>query len=285
MTQAPSKQTKWSCEDKETLRSMYGKATAEQIGLLVSNRNRRAVIIMARRMGLNQTADQTRNKRRYKKWSCNESFFSVIRPVASYWAGILAADGWVKDSKSLVALSLNDKDADHVESFKAAVAYDGPVSRYAYRGRDKGKGVECRVLLCAVPKMVEDLKLNYGVVQSKTRTLMPPAKLDDSNAVAFIAGYVDGDGSVSGDRLQVAGTESVMKWIHEAFNRLFPNRELVRSAKPFENARGADCWHYSVSGARVRMFQDYALSLGLPVMQRKWPIRGTKPSPVLESEK
>src|SRR5437588_2831725 len=125
MTLKGQRQVNWTEAEKDLLRESYGKETAGEIGARVRGRDRRAVILMARRLGLNRSFDEIRNLPRYKWYRVDERYFARIRPEASYWAGFLAADGCIHPTVNSVSLSLSEADVLHVEAFRSAVCYSG----------------------------------------------------------------------------------------------------------------------------------------------------------------
>lgn len=61
------------------------------------------------------------------KYVHNRNFFHTPDTDNSYWAGFLAADGTVQPANQAIVLNLAQKDVLHVEAFKAATHFTGPV--------------------------------------------------------------------------------------------------------------------------------------------------------------
>jgi hypothetical protein len=68
--------------------------------------------------------------------------------------------------------------------------------------------------------MVEDLDKCWGVTSAKTKTLGPPAVVDPTLQLAYVAGHLDGDGFIGGQagrvgafiRCGAIGTEPIIRW-------------------------------------------------------------------------
>ena len=151
----------------------------------------------------------------------NEEFFSEPNGVNSYWAGFLAADGYVNlRSGKILTIHLHRKDRNHLERFKSLTESTAPIRNC----HDK-----CSNFNNSSSKWVDDLQANWSITTNKSLTLRPPPT-DPSRSeinLAFIVGYIDGDGcwdwqvskSQNWDylRLQIEGTLEMLEWIQAVF--------------------------------------------------------------------
>ena len=142
----------------------------------------------------------------------NENFFAEPNLENSYWAGFIAADGCVSTpaGKSLrLSFSLQASDKSHLINFQSSVG-----AGKIYDDVDRNS---CAFYLHS-NKICKDLGHRFGIFPRKTFTLEPP-DLHGDNALAYIAGMIDGDGSYtySGTRprLSLVGTKELLIWISE----------------------------------------------------------------------
>jgi hypothetical protein len=139
-------------------------------------------------------------------------FFARSTPDAAYFAGLLAADGWITARHPEISLALKESDRDMVDRFAASVGASREVR--VYRG-------QARAVVCS-DKLVADLAERWGVRPGKTHDLQPPTIDDRQLQLAYAAGHLDGDGFISGTprsragalvRCGAIGTEDVIRWI------------------------------------------------------------------------
>lgn len=121
-----------------------------------------------------------------KKKGLNEHFFSSNTKAAFYWAGFLAADGWIEACRNRVGLALQKQDYEHLEKFKRATNSEHSICPFmnnsAYRIRFNS------VI------MVEELKTLFNIVPAKTHIYEMPIFEDDYLMLEFLRGYIEGDG-------------------------------------------------------------------------------------------
>lgn len=121
-----------------------------------------------------------------KKKYLNENFFSSNTKAAHYWAGFLAADGWVEGDRNRIGLALQAGDYTHLEKFKEAVGSTHDICPFmnntAYRIRFNSE------------IMTKDLEQNFNIVPAKTRNYTLPIFQEDYLMLEFLRGYVEGDG-------------------------------------------------------------------------------------------
>ena len=121
-----------------------------------------------------------------KKKGLNEYFFSSNTKGAYYWAGFLAADGWIEGDRNRVGLALQKDDILHLEKFKKAVSSDHDICPFmqnsAYRIRFNSE------------QMVKDLNNIFNITPSKTYSYSMPLFEEDYLMLEFLRGYIEGDG-------------------------------------------------------------------------------------------
>ena len=121
-----------------------------------------------------------------KKKSLNEDFFSSNTKACNYWAGFLAADGWIEGDRSRVGLALQAQDIGHLEKFKKAVGSSHDICPFmkdtAYRIRFNSE------------TMVQDLNKIFNITPAKTHTYKIPYFTENYLLLEFLRGYIEGDG-------------------------------------------------------------------------------------------
>jgi LAGLIDADG-like domain len=124
-----------------------------------------------------------------KKKSLNENFFGQKTKAAFYWAGFLAADGWIEGERNRVGLALQKCDIGHLEKFKKAVSSTHDICPFmkdsAFRIRFNSE------------QMTKDLCVNFNITPAKTHTYTMPLFEEDYLMLEFLRGYIEGDGHLS----------------------------------------------------------------------------------------
>lgn len=123
-----------------------------------------------------------------KKKDLNESFFSSNTKAVYYWAGFLAADGYIEKERNRVGLGLQAQDIQHIEKFKLAVGSTHAVCPFmnnsAYRIRFNSA------------TMIKDLEEQFNITAAKTFTYKMPDFEDEYLLLEFFRGYIEGDGHI-----------------------------------------------------------------------------------------
>lgn len=130
-----------------------------------------------------------------QKYSVNHNAFSRYTPESAYWAGFIAGDGCVyshglangNSTNNYLTVALQIKDANHLESFKSFLNYDG-VLYY------KNTGTAVSITVNSI-QIVEDLKRLYNITNRKTYDYLPPKNIPSEMLKYFVLGLIDADGS------------------------------------------------------------------------------------------
>lgn len=209
----------------------------------------------------------------------NDAAFSVLTPESCYWAGFIAADGCVSERTKPwrttgLVVSLSVKDADHLRRFCKFMRYSGPVLERNCKCGYKIGAKSVSVAIYAAYKIADDLRSRFNITPRKTKTLQPPV-LDGDLAISFMAGFIDGDGSIcqpKGERrprMAVAGTKAMMDWVKSVCDQHFPY--TYNSMAPAKvNVQCDGFWSYTIGARRTEMLAAKVRSLNLPVLERKW---------------
>ena len=139
-----------------------------------------------------------RQCRKCMKFGINEHFFdSIDTEVKAYILGFLWADGSINKTTGLIKIDTQERDLDILETIKASLEYEGPITSYfvpkgqSYRPRDATV-----YRLAIVNRALCDELTNKGYCAHRELAPLPlcvPTFLQKH----FIRGYFDGNGSIS----------------------------------------------------------------------------------------
>lgn len=257
---------KWTELDDECLRLNYGKMPRKKILELIPGATLQDIKTRAFSLGLKGNVSLVQRQARVgkgRKYEIDFSFFDVIDPVRSYWAGLIAAIGDLNEDRSRLSLKMHKNYLSHILSFKDYVGYTGAIHE-----------LECQVLLqChGVIGWLDNLNKNYFLTPRKSSTLQPPTELDEDNSLSFIVGYIDGKGEIvlhDGDlRLELYGTQDMLCWIKVWFDRLCPS--VSRRYAVVRPCKNGYLYKYSLTGFRAGYLLRRLNSLEVPRMVCKW---------------
>lgn len=255
--------SQWTKHEIEVLTNFYHlRMTKELIGL-IPGRTLDSIFQKARSLGLKANRKLTR-----KRYQVNYRYFSVPNLENSYWAGFIAADGNVRDSKDSIRIKLSGSDSQHLAAFKRNCGLTSPITD-SYHGLKKYASLEIH----GVPQWKNDLRKNFNITPRKSLTLQPPNYLTLKQSLAFIAGYIDGDGCIFIEKpptgysrigVQVTGTYEVLHWIKSWFDKIAPS-DYQASVRCI-----GKIYSYKVVGKKAETILDTLLHTKTPKLERKW---------------
>ena len=197
------------------------------------------------------------------KYKRDSSVFSKKTLNICYWAGFIAADGSVNTNSLRMCLSKKDK--NHLLKLKEFIKYEGVLYDY---------GIKTNIQLDIYDKqIVKDLYNNFNIKSHKSLTLEPPKDLTYDQELAFIIGYIDGDGVIGINsfkkkdktykylRLRIIGTPIFLKWVNKIFNK--NNKPKIHNKSKIHII--------SFSNLKlIKKLNNFRLENKLPVLSRKW---------------
>lgn len=197
----------------------------------------------------------------------NQDFFSEKSLEACYYAGLIAADGSVSDSGT-ISLCLKIEDKAHLEQFREKIN-GNPVREIEQFLPSTGKYYGRADFCMGSVKMTKDLDEIFNIKPRKSLTHEPPVGLSKEQNLAFIAGYIDGDGSYTyslGKKenrpiLNILGTKSFLTWILHEFG-LNGNEVKIHQ-------RGA-IHEVHIRGDKAIRSRDLYINMDLPFLKRKY---------------
>lgn len=138
-------------------------------------------------------------------YSVNEDYFAVIdSEEKAYWLGFIAADGCLPPLRDgpprRMTLKLSAKDTAHLEAFRDAIEYTGPIyrNRSVCKERAQCNGVAQVTLSIGRRRFAAHL-VDRGICPRKTSEFAaaPTNGVPDDLLRHFWRGYFDGDGSLT----------------------------------------------------------------------------------------
>lgn len=258
---------KWSIEEVEFLKKVYGTMSTVEISKVL-NRPVTSVQNKLKTVILNKNKQITSNIMSYAaiKFDKNEFFFENITEKSAYYAGLLAADGYITKTNNGIDITLHKQDKHILEEFAKDINYNGTI---------KFKRKKYVKLFLFSKKLVQDLYTIYNITNKKSLTLIAPNLIKPSQKLAFIKGYLDGDGCIyltSGDnRLAIGfvGTQKMLEWIKNEFDILTPENNIANVVMA-PTKSGNPLFRYIITGKRAEKIYNILFKLKTPYLIRKW---------------
>lgn len=251
---------KWTEEDVELLKSLSKKMMLKEVAKKMG-RTVTSVSLKANSIGLKG------NSKFKRKYQVNDDFFSNRDSLeCCYWAGFVAADGCVgSPKKNCLRVKIKDTDLDHLARFKNSIGYDGNF-------HVSHKNLNTYVCINIHSKKIVDDLAWFKITKRKSLTLEPPP-LYAEQALAFLIGYIDGDGCISIEKLKkrsprlrvhVVGTQKVLCWIKEIFDKIAP---FSTNANPRKMGK---VYQYSIASKKALHVLSGLNGVNVPKLGRKW---------------
>ena len=253
----------WTAQETETLISFYGQKLTAQVSELLPGRTVVAIALKANSLHLKANRKITR-----KRYGINYNYFAVPNLENSYWAGFIAADGCIDNVKDRVRIKLLESDGHHLETFKDHCGSGTPI-----RNSPNGPRNYAALEINGSGRWRADLEQNFCITARKTLTLQPPSHLPRDLSLAFIIGYIDGDGCVFVEKLmkqplrigiQITSTREMLDWIKHWLDALAPSPRMAHVIQT-----GKVC-SYKIVGQKTEEVLRTLLALPTPKLDRKW---------------
>jgi len=247
----------WSEKDKEYLKLNYKTKSVKEIAEFLQ-RNICSVHTYAGKLGLSQLINK------------NKNYFDIPNIENSYWAGFIAADGCITRNDS-VSIQLSSLDKEHLINFAKCCGYGGDIKEVITTTGYKPGCITSVIRVSGVKNWVIKLKENWSITPKKTLTLEPPTNLNYENSLAFIKGYIDGDGHIIEEDgryivLGVIGTEKMLIWIKNTFDNLI----IKENSSNLLRCNNCVQYRYSIKGVRAIKIINSLRLIKTPQLERKW---------------
>lgn len=114
-------------------------------------------------------------------------FFDNYNKESCYWAGFIAADGYIRDDRDSTVIHLCNDDISHLYKLKELTKFEGNIIN---------SNKECSINFAGT-WFGENLYKNYGLTPRKTYDVYISENIPKNMLKHFIRGYFDGDGCIS----------------------------------------------------------------------------------------
>lgn len=216
---------------------------------------------------------------------CNLSPLLESNSESYYWIGFIMADGWIDFKRKALFLCSAAKDLDHLRRFAEFIharEYYEPTNT-KHPGFDSSNKEMYRVR-GQHPAVVTQLIERFSLVPKKTYN--PPdisyvLNSSDDLFLAFLAGFIDGDGSI----ISVPSCASLtlrlqnhLSW--KSILELLENRLYVITGDKRSTAKMKGTCLTKIKGntallsigrySVLKSLHDRVIALNLPLLKRKW---------------
>lgn len=219
----------------------------------------------------------SRNKKgQFVRSSLKDTYFSKLTLENCYWGGFLAADGNIEKNRPRIVLVLGEADKEHLLKFRDTLGVNTKIIP-GQRETPHGYISKYNRLQFTSRAVVEDLRRNFNITPAKTFTLKPPNITKTKQILAFIKGYIDGDGTVSTYKLtnnerktirtqpyiSCVGTKHLMNWMLNQLDKYvdLKNNSVCKNINIFE---------ICISGNKAIELSRIFSKLNTPALSRKW---------------
>lgn len=217
------------------------------------------------------------------KYSYDRAFFSRVTLETCYWGAIMTTDGCISMRKGIPTIIwvAAEKDKPHMEAFKAAIKSNHPLNRRTNRCQisttDPNKHhVNYAIALENAREWAADLERHFGVTHNKTLRCPPPSLPTLAHKLAYIRGYIDGDGFITCDKEGVLDVgicginREMIAWVKSVVDDMgLPTAKKVIPSLVHQ-AKDENCYYYHVRGFRAAVLFELLRRLPVPNLSRKW---------------
>lgn len=209
--------------------------------------------------------------RKTTKRSLDENSFSQFNRESCYWAGFLAADGWIND-KYYLSSELSIIDKNHLEKLKLFLQSNADIKEREKVCFNKLHNY-CSVQFNSV-NLVNNLKENFNLTNNKSLTLAPPDKIPQNLIRHFIRGYIDGDGSIgwckynNKPRLIIcSGSKLLLEWMQNSI------RNNIETGNPkISQRKNANTYVLEYKGKQVFSILEWIYYDSTTYLDRKYSL-------------
>lgn len=211
------------------------------------------------------------------KHSQNNDFFKENSLETFYWAGFIAADGYVHKKGGYIQIKLTESDTIQLETFVKQSNSTNQIFTAQYKqGFINGKNTNRIVIRNR--EWVKDLESRFNIDQCKSLTHVPPdiKNWSSEQIKAFIVGYLDGDGCICycGKclKLSFVGTGEFLSWIKDFLVAEYEIslKETALQQKLKFKLENKNIFDLNIYGAKAKKVLDDLKQLPIYKLERKW---------------
>lgn len=242
----------WSESDISKLIENYPNSSYGELSIILE-RTKASIKLKAKRLKL---------KRHFKRIKNSElSVLLLDNPISFYWVGFLTADGHFSKQKRII-LVLSAKDIDHLLKFGKYISCPN-IHKYKRSFR----------ISCCDTTLVPLITNKFNLSNNKTRN--PPDIIFDNDDLflSFFAGFVDGDGCISGTgnrrSIRIKVHRNWLKKLIEYEDRIYRIFNMPKTT--FTRLNKQEYASFGLSNRELLSnLKKKLISLNLPLLSRKW---------------
>lgn len=202
-----------------------------------------------------------------------------------YWFGWLFADGCIlKNTEKSVGLhwQCSSIDEEYLYKFKDWIKGEMPIKR-VFVSNDKYKtkigGWHSKIYF-SISEIYPQIKSKFGDLESKLYRGSPPATTEIEKKIAFICGYINGDGCISVHKKKktltigfVSSAPAILEWILSFVNELNLPNALHPNQKTKINITSPSytkAKRLRFNGVKAIYLYEILKCCPIPIMTRKW---------------
>jgi len=260
----------WSIEEESLLRDNSYNTPTSELNKLLPRRTKMSINRRIHVLGLSGNRYEASSKAS-RKYTFDFDFFNEPNIMNSGYAGFIAADGCIVTNENCVKIGISSRDISYLYSLKEDINYDGPIKEYTFFNKKINGDMDICVIELHHKDTIKDLKTNFNIVPRKTFILNPPVGLSLENSLAYIVGYIDGDGSISIKKnklvLSLCGASlNVLVYFKKLFDKLVPTHKSYANINKYTTT----VYEYKIGGKRAAEILGILYELPITKLERKW---------------
>lgn len=227
-------------------------------------------------------------------YTSNKFFFEKYTLNSAYWAGFIAADGWIRDKVCHIGITLKDTESYHLEKFAKDIEFTGTVKFRQILTKFKTNKTakiykKSTLTICGAKNLIKDLRINYNIVAKKSLVLKPPIQISNNDIkLAFLIGYIDGDGTISLSKnnrleLSIIGTNEIVSWAKDILDNLIAPTKNHNSQVNKEK-KNSKIFRFKVTGYRALSILEILNNFDVSKLERKWKKISLAQKPIYKNE-
>lgn len=180
----------------------------------------------------------------------------------AYILGFIAADGSISKNDNRIKIALSKRDKEQLELIKSIMGISYPIKDYI-----NSQNYEVSELTWTCQRHKQDLA-KYGIIPSKTYSLVFPKQLNKCFWKDFIRGYFDGDGSITGQKPEWKIC-SYRKEILETINDFFYENGIEKANIIKRKSENLYDIRFASTDALKKIYKLMYYSDNIPYLKRK----------------
>lgn len=261
----------WSDEEDALLKKMHGRTAFKNMLNILPGRTKAGLKHRAQFLGLSNTSPNIRSLVKCE-YQVNERFFENLNPLSCYWAGFIAADGYISDKDNGLSIGLQRRDEEHLARFLRDINSDVPIKHHTTPAPKDGRPLPVSKIYICRKRIKESLERNFNIVTNKSLIYTPPVLPFDLEC-AFMKGVIDGDGTISDLNnvigLGIIGSKPVIDWAEALWEAIEPRYSHQKQGR-YHYPEKSKAHTLKCSGTRAYNILSYIMNSVEQELPRKW---------------